>query len=208
MQVAVRAAGGDGSCKKLMRSLYRLAAIQILERFQELFVEAVCEGLRSLGVKPLASSASTRELPVARSSSALRHKAPGACAERDMEVQISVRCMWGALRALLHRAVTLSLSPGEPVKLVASAVLVRGSLEVMRRESKHHSKGDALPKSWALAPCVFVWPEFAPGVPHGKVPMRAGPEGAVLVVVDPSREQHARSQVRRFCTCVKLCSVR
>jgi hypothetical protein len=181
LQAAVRAANGDQGCKILNRSLHRLAAIQILERFQELFLEVVGEGLRAMGCIAVSGSAQEGTSHEQQSSRAVaaaadkwRAKAQSN-AEGSVVTNVSIQCMWAALRGLVKRSSVLEMAAGEMVHLSASAVLVGGSV-VATQNSKAQQKGEGGKKAVALSPCVLVWPEHKSGALEKapKVPLRAG----------------------------------
>lgn len=174
----MRATNGDAGCRVLSLSLHRLAAIQILERFQELFIETAGEGLRAMGYRTTVGSAQegSHEHQIGRAA-ADKWRAKAQKGVEDS--QLDIRCMWAALRGLLQHSSVVAMAAGEVVQLSASAVLVRGAVEVSKPAagvSSKGKKGESFVKAVALSPCVLVWPEYESGALEkvAKVPLRAG----------------------------------
>lgn len=97
--------------------------------------------------------------------------------KRVEDAQVDTKCIWAAMRSLLPRSNVVAIAAGEVVLLSASAVLVRGSVEVSKHGvSSKGSKGDTCVKAVALSPCVLVWSEYVTGAVDKatKVPLRAG----------------------------------
>lgn len=170
----MRAGNGEIGCRRLDLSLHRLAAIQILERFRELFMESAGEGMRAMGcaVAPFTSQEGGTAEQIGRAAAdKWRTKAQGRPAN------ITVQSIWAALRSLLQQSSVLTLAAGEVVHLSASAVLVRGAVDASKpSQGKGHHKGESSVRQVALSPCVLVWPEFKPAASDkaAKVPLRAG----------------------------------
>ena len=132
-------------CAKLMRALYRLAAIQIVERFQGVLLDVVAAWLRKHG-RQVAPGGSDQEAVVRRAAE--RWKAKARSAPADDSPPVNVQLIWAALRSVMQQAHVVEVEAGAALTLCASAVLVRGQVEAAEG-------GPA-----ALAPCVLAWPEF------------------------------------------------
>eukprot|EP00892_Ulva_mutabilis_P007352 jgi/Ulvmu1/498/UM001_0506.1 len=178
---SVRAQGraGDTACAKLMRALYRLAAIQVVERFQGVLLEVVAAWLRQKG-RCVAGDGTT-----AVRRAADRWKAKAQHGEDADQAPVNVQLIWAALRGVLPQAQVVEVEAGGGITLRASAVLVSGSMV---------TEGAG---STAKGPCVLVWPDFKPadkGTDAAELKVTAGEEGAVIVAADAGQEFRCRRQ--------------
>lgn len=161
---------------KLMRSLYRLVAMQIAERFSGVLLDSVAAWLQQSGrrVKGVADAPAAAEgAAVRRAASRWRAKAAGG----DSEPPVNVRAVMAALLGLLPRAQVVELAAGAEIQLHASAVVVSGRVVAVASDIA------------AAAPCVLVWPEFKPpsadlkvGEAEVKVQAGAGATGRCVCV--------------------------
>lgn len=146
-----------------MRALHRLAATQIVERFDGVLVNAVSHWLQQHGRRITVGSAADGEPPAVRRAAA-RWRAQ-VSADTVGDGPINVRWVSAAIHSILPRAVVVEADAGAEVALRASAVLVSGRLEA------------AGSRAVAAAPCVLVWPEFkspADGEEAAEVKVNAG----------------------------------
>lgn len=182
--MTTQATGGDEGCKVLSLALHRLAAVQILERFQELFLETAGEGLRAMGYSIAGGSGRGSVCQEQQAALAAADKWRAKAQSRVEHEQVDVKCMWAGMRSMLPHSSVVAMAAGEVVRLSSSAVLVRGSVEVSKHGvSSKGSKGESFVKAVALSPCVLVWPDYEGGAADraATVPLYAGAARALAV---------------------------
>lgn len=151
VQARERGQGGDAACAKLMRSLVRLAATQIMERFEGVLLDVVAAWLEQHGRRVAISGEHSGETAAVRRA-AERWRAKALPDAGEAPPPVNVRWVWGALHAMLSRAHVVEAPANAELALRASAVLVKGRLVA--------AESGAV----VAAPCVLVWPEFtSPG---------------------------------------------
>lgn len=188
VQMEARAQNGCGECRRFMLTLYRLLAIQIMERLHELFMATVGDSLAALGharVHPvpcdnLSSVPGSAENMPPRGKGGGggvggrwrgRHSTTGSSVGGSAVPREEVQCMWIAVRSLLQRAQLLVLEPGAQGSLRSSAVLLRGSLRAASEAGGKRSK--RLPCA-AAAPCALLWSASRESAAEGAVEVCAG----------------------------------
>lgn len=164
-----------------MLTLYRLLAIQIVERLHELFIETVGDTLSALGHTngvqvPCESLPSSVENTAPRGKAGNRWRgrpstAGSAVGGNSVPLE-DVQCMWIAVRSLLQRAHLLVLEPGAQEVLQSSVVLLRGSL-VATSSDTGAKRPKRLPCT-AVAPCALVWATSRDSSIEGAVEVCAG----------------------------------
>lgn len=167
-----------------MLTLYRLFAIQIIERLHELFIASVGNTLCALGhatVVPPGASDSLTSVPGSVESTPPRgkggrwrgrHSISGSPAGGGSTVPRSeVQCMWIAVRSLLQQAQLRVLEPGAHELLHSSAVLLRGTLVAATDAAAKRPK--RLPCT-ATAPCALVWAPSKESPGEGALEVFAG----------------------------------
>jgi hypothetical protein len=152
LQIEGRALAGNAESHHFLVSMYRLAAIQIVERFYDLFIATVADGWRTCGHQ-------RRQWDAGRAPGRRRGRAAPAAQQPSAELEaVDVQCLWAALRSLLQCAQLHVMEPGASWSLSASGVLVRGSLEPVPVDQ--HGKPVLLDDQVATAPCMLLWASF------------------------------------------------
>lgn len=173
------AAEGDSHCQRLLVSMYRLAAVQLLEQIADM-ARASCTAM--------AADGSTADAPAATEPPS---KAPNRWARAREQVfqglesgrkrEAGAKSVWAAARAGMHTAVLVLLGPGDTWKVASSMVLLQGGLSAVEGSGSGGASGSQSAQE-VQSPCLVPWAvvgEFtAPAVT-----VRAGvvPPGGVRV---------------------------
>jgi hypothetical protein len=160
MQMEQRADEGDADAATLVRGLLRLAAIQLLERFTDLFDNVVADVVLTLshvGSDASQFRSGSRWASVRRTLSQRATKRAAICSSHN------AKCIWAALRSALQTGRHVSLSADAVTAVDASLVLLKGSLRLQMPDDSEAAAPQRLQQSavrTAHAPCILVWSDF------------------------------------------------
>jgi hypothetical protein len=190
LQIEERAQGGSNECSKFMLTLYRLMAVQIIERLHELFMTTLEGNLDCFRPASMQQSAADTlglisdtvdsTLPRWRGGHMWRRRTSDAVSAvggsggggRGQGPHARVQSMWTAMRTLLQCASLHVLDPGAEEMMQSSAVLLWGSLVAASDPTVKRLKRSPCT---AKAPCALVWAgKEGENATAGVVEVRAG----------------------------------